>query len=169
METDVKFSGDWKISSKFFGNWQLLNQHWYYIDYLLCIWIVKLGMKNRKLYAVNWSWTIISCFILKSGISYTSVLLNLICKLKILYLSNFIRIKYYILKICNGRTIIHIFNKYLTAYYEQRIQFGFRFQTQDTKASSYFSFLKITMRNTRIYSVENNHSNESANLQSCSV
>ena len=98
METDVKFSGDWKISSKFFGNWQLLNQHWYYIDYLLCIWIVKLGMKNRKLYAVNWSWTIISCFILKSGISYTSVLLNLICKLKILYLSNFIRIKYYILK-----------------------------------------------------------------------
>lgn len=98
METDVKFSGDWKISSKFFGNWQLLNQHWYYIDYLLCIWIVKLGMKNRKLYAVNWSWTIISCFILKSGISYTSVLLNLICKLKILYLSNFIWIKYYILK-----------------------------------------------------------------------
>lgn len=98
METDVKFSGDWKISSKFFGNWQLLNQHWYYIDYLLCIWIVKLGMKNRKLYAVNWSWTIISCFILKSGISYTSVLLNLICKLKILYVSNFIRIKYYILK-----------------------------------------------------------------------
>jgi len=98
VETDVKFSGDWKISSKFFGNWQLLNQHWYYIDYLLCIWIVKLGMKNRKLYAVNWSWTIISCFILKSGISYTSVLLNLICKLKILYLSNFIRIKYYILK-----------------------------------------------------------------------
>lgn len=37
----------------------------------------------------------------------------------------------------------------------------------DAKASSYFSFLKITMRNTLIYSVENNYPNESVNLQSC--